>query len=34
MTGVAGSIGLGVLTNVIYDIIKYVGSRFYNNIKI
>lgn len=34
VTGIAGNIGLGVLTNVIYDIIKYVGNRFYNNIKI
>lgn len=30
MTCVFGSIGLNVLTNVICDIIKYVGNRFYN----
>ena len=34
MTCGLGNIGLGLLTNVIYDIIKYVRNRFYGNVKI
>ena len=33
MTGIAANIGLGILTNVIYDIIKYIGNRFDNSKK-
>lgn len=34
MTGIAENIGLGILTNVIYDIIKYIEDRFEINKKI
>lgn len=31
MTGLVASVGIGVLTNTIYDIVKYAGAKFYNS---
>lgn len=34
MTGIIETVGIGILTNVIYDIVKYAGIKFSSNKKI
>ena len=33
MTGIIETVGIGILTNVIYDIVKYAGIKFSSNKK-